>query len=78
MSWEIEIDGKALSEKFETEEAANQHAANVRGQNWQMKIVVRDLNAPKVEAQPTVPAPITTVVEAAGNVLPPPAKTERK
>lgn len=41
MNWEIEVDGKTLDEKFDSEDKASQHAANLRGQDWSRKIDVR-------------------------------------
>lgn len=56
MSWEIEVDGKVLPEKYDTEDAANQAAANHRGQDWSKKINVRESGtasaSPQSKAQP--------------------------
>ena len=42
MSWEIELDGELHDQAFATEAEANQAAANIRGQDWGRKIVVRE------------------------------------
>lgn len=42
MAWIVEVEGEQLPEKFPNEEAANQAAANARGNDWDRKIVVRE------------------------------------
>lgn len=55
MAWVIEINGERQEETFKTEDEANQFAANKRGNDWSMKIEVRDTDAPKSPPKPQQP-----------------------
>lgn len=69
MAWVIEINGERLKETFETEDEANQFAANRRGNDWSMKIDVHDTdgrNSPPKPQQPLA-APIIGGLGGAGS-----------
>jgi hypothetical protein len=65
MKWEVEINGRVLPETFDSEDAANQHAANIRGGDREMKIDVRPQGSAKTESKPSAtPEPVRGVLEA--------------
>lgn len=74
MSWEVEIEGTMLPQKFETEAEANQAAANARGPDWSKKIIVRDTAASGDASTARKPAPQPAAPVGVLEALAPPPK----